>query len=347
MTIKIAVIGDHFMRPEFFEKELKVVNSEPLDIRTQVYEWPGTPIIAEGTLQNGTEKLREFLGDPAAVAKFIGDADVFITHVAPVNATMVKELTGLKLIVVCRGGPVNIDTAATNAAGIRVVNTPGRNASAVAQYTVGAIIAQSRNITSGHSGLTSGHWRGDLYRADLTGRELHEMTIGLIGYGDISKRLIDLLMPFGSNLIVHDPYSDLSAEHKEKGVKSVDLPTLLSTSEVVSLHARLTDETRHMINSESIGMMQSHCMLVNTARGALVDYSALYEALSTGKLGSAVLDTFDAEPPKLDNPLFNLPNVTVTPHIAGASRFTIIKTAKMGAEEVRRFLADEPPLNPC
>src|ERR1700755_1336763 len=129
------------------------------------------------------------MGDPDESAAFIGDAPLFVTHLAPISRAMLERLPKLKFIAVSRGGPVNIDMQAARDHDGLVVNPPARNASAVSEFTIGAILAETRLIRSGHEALRGGEWRGDLYRADRTGRELGEMTVGIGGYGDICSRV--------------------------------------------------------------------------------------------------------------------------------------------------------------
>jgi D-3-phosphoglycerate dehydrogenase / 2-oxoglutarate reductase len=231
--------------------------------------------------------------------------------------------------------------------GVVVVNTPGRNASAVAEFTIGAILAETRNITRGHDSLRRGEWRGDLYRADLAGEELSEMTVGLVGYGEVGRRVVKLLKAFGCRILVSDPYVQLTAEDLNDGVIQVSLDRVLGESDVVSLHPRVTAETTGMINAETLGQMKKGAYFINTARGPLVDYDALYEALRSNHLRGAMLETFSIEPAPADWPLLHLPNVTLTPHIAGASVKTVKYAAGLAAEEVRRYLDGEPPLNRC
>jgi len=231
--------------------------------------------------------------------------------------------------------------------GITVVNTPGRNASAVAEFTIGAILAETRKITQGHDALRRGEWRGDLYRADLTGQELSEMTVGLIGYGEVGRRVVKLLKAFGCRILVSDPYVQLSADDLRDGVIQCSLDRILAEADVVSLHPRVTAETTKMINRETLGQMKDGAYLINTARGPLVNYDDLYEALVARKLKGAMLETFDVEPVPPDNRFLKLDNVTLTPHIAGASVKTVSYAAGLAAEEVRRYLSGEPALNRC
>jgi D-3-phosphoglycerate dehydrogenase len=228
-----------------------------------------------------------------------------------------------------------------------VVNSPGRNASAVAEFTIGAILAETRLITRGHESLRRGEWRGDLYRADLTGEELSEMTVGVIGYGHVGARVVRILKAFGCRILVCDPYVQLSADDLQDGVVQVSLDRLLHESDVVTLHARVTEETRGFIGQQQFEQMKSGAYFVNTARGPMVDYDALTEALKTRHLRGAALETFAIEPAPSNLELLRLDNVTLTPHIAGASVKTVKFAAEAAAEEVRRYLAGEGPLNPC
>jgi len=230
---------------------------------------------------------------------------------------------------------------------VLVVNTPGRNASAVAEFTLGAMLSKTRKITEGHEALRLGTWRGDLYRADVAGRELSEMTVGVIGYGNIGTKVVKLLRAFGARVLVYDPYIQLTPDDIASGVELVSFDRLLTHADVVTLHARVTDETRNMMNAEAFAKMRPGSIFLNTARGPMCDYEALYAALASGHLGGAMLETFAVEPVPADWPLLQLPNVIITPHIAGASVRTVTFAAEQVAEEVRRFIAGEPAKNAC
>lgn len=346
MTRKIAIIGDRFMLPDVFEREIGKATSLPLDIRRLEQPWPDEPM-EHGYAVAGMAGLKEYFGKPDEIVDFIGDAEILVTHLAPLSDAMMERLPALRLVAVSRGGPVNIDMKAARHRGITVVNTPGRNASAVAEFTIGAILAETRLIRVGHEALRKGEWRGDLYRADRTGRELNEMTVGVIGYGAIGSRVVRLLRAFGCRILVTDPYVQLSAEDRNAGVEHVALDALLEQADVVTLHPRVTDETRHIVNAEALARMKPDAILVNTARGPLVDYKALHDALVDGRIAGAMLETFAVEPVEPDDPILQLANVTLTPHIAGASVRTVTFAAEQAAEEVRRYLAGLPPVNPC
>lgn len=346
MTTRIAVIGDRFMLPGIFRDKLVEACGDGLDIRCLEQPWPDAPM-EHGYAAPGMAGLKEYMGAPEEVTGFVGEAEILVTHLAPMSRAMFEALPGLKMIAVSRGGPVNIDMAAAAEHGVKVVNTPGRNASAVAEFTIGAILAETRRIRAGHEALRAGEWRGDLYRADVTGRELSEMTVGLIGYGAIGTRVVKLLRPFGCRILVCDPYVQLDPEDAAAGVELTSLDRVLEEADVLSLHPRVTEETTGMMDAAAFARMKPGALFVNTARGPLVDYDALYEALVNGPLSAAMLETFAVEPAPADWPLLQLPNVTLTPHIAGASVRTVTFAAEQAAEEVRRHIAGEPPRNPC
>ncbi|MFL5332172.1 MAG: 2-hydroxyacid dehydrogenase [Geminicoccaceae bacterium] len=343
---EIAIVGDRFMLPDAFAAALRPVVGEDARLRSLELPWPDEPM-THGYAKAGLEGLKEYQGDPEAIAEFVGKAQILVDHLAPVTAGMLDRLPDLKLVAVSRGGPVNIDMKAARERGVLVVNTPGRNASAVAEFTIAAILAETRLIRAGHEALRQGVWRGDLYRADLTGTELSELTVGLIGYGLIGTRVVKLLKPFGCRILVSDPYQELAPEDQAGGVIMTDLDTLLAQSDVVSLHARVTEETKGFLAAAQFARMKPGAYFINTARGPMVDYDDLYQALVSRHVRGAMLETFWQEPTPPDAPLLKLENVTLTPHIAGASTTTVRIAARMVAEEVRRWLAGEPPLNPC
>jgi D-3-phosphoglycerate dehydrogenase / 2-oxoglutarate reductase len=343
---EVAVIGDNFMLPDKFEQAIRNACRDAVVIRTMRLPFPDEPMEHDDAIP-GLAGLKEYQGDPDEIVRFVDKAEVLVTHLAPVSAEMLDRMPALKLIAVSRGGPVSIDVASARRRGVLVCNAPGRNASAVAEFTVGAILVETRMIRAGHESLRKGVWRSDLYRAERAARELSEMTAGLVGYGEVGSRVVRLLKPFGCRVLVSDPYAQLSEQDRLNEVKQVSLEALLRQSDIVSLHSRATPETMKFIGPKQFAAMKRGAYFINTARGALVDANALYEALASGHLSGAMLDTFAIEPVSPHTPLLQLPNVTLTPHIAGASVKTVINSAQAAAEEVRRYLRGLPPLNPC
>ena len=347
MSRNVAIIGDFFMLPEIFDQEVRHACANfDLNTRLTQNDWPNSPVV-HGYAGDQDVKIKEFIGDFDEVVDFVDDAEVLVMHQSPITAEMLDRLPNLRFIGCSRGGPVNVDIEAARARDIAVVRAPGRNASAVAEFTLGAMLAETRKIRVGHESLRKGDWRGDLYRADTTGRELNEMTVGVIGYGKIGTRVTRLLRAFGAKVLVHDPYVQLSPEDQADAVSMVSLEDLLAQSDVVTLHPRVSPETTHMINKDTLAQMKPDALLINTARGPLCNYDDLYVALRDGVIGSAMLETFSVEPVPADWKLIQLDNVTLTPHIAGASVRTVTYAAQTLAEDVRRYFAGEPFINAC
>ena len=336
----IAIIGDRFMGTRLFAQEIQRRCGE-LPCRCLDLPWPDTPLMRA----RSTGEVDEYCGTAAQVIAHIGAAEILITHLAPVPREVFTARPGLQFIGVARGGAVNVDTRAAAEHGVVVVNAPGRNASAVAEFTIGAILAHSRNILLGHGALRTGTFRGDLYHSERANAELSEMTVGIIGYGQVGRRVASLLRAFGSKILVHDPYQTLSSEDSQAGIAACTLDELLRRSDILSLHQRVSAETTGMLNRERLLSMRPGALLVNTARGALLDYDALYEVMRGGHLRGAVLDTFPEEPPPPDWPLLRLPNVIATPHIAGASLTTACISARLIAADLQRWLQGLPPKN--
>jgi len=338
--MKIAIIGDRFVRATLFEEAL-LATVKPLVSQlvlvSQEVDWPDSPLIDDG-------EVKEFVGDAHEIAAWAHDADAIVTHVAPITRQVIEAARALRIIGCCRGGPVNVNVAAATARGIPVVNAPGRNAQAVIEFTLGLLLSECRGIGRAHNVLTQGIWQGELYRYEKTGRELKGQTIGLIGFGAISQGLVPYLKPFGMRILTFDPYVS-PARAADLGVELVDLPTLLGAADIVSIHARVTPETTGMLGAEQFSQMKRGAYFINTARGPLVDYDALYAALASGHLAGAGLDTLALEPPPTDWPLLQLPNVTLTPHIAGASKESAQRGAETVAQDIANLCAGRPLVN--
>jgi D-3-phosphoglycerate dehydrogenase len=335
--LKIAVIGDRFITPELVAEliaEYVEPVTGPCTLQAMMLGWPEeTPV--------HDDELQEYVGDPAAIAAFAADAQVVVTQVAPIGRVLLDKAANLQIIGCARGGPVSVNLAAATAGGIPVAYAPGSNAQAVVEFTLGLLLAQSKQIARSHQALAAGQWRVDAYHYARAPRELRGQTIGLIGFGHVGQLLAPYLHAFGLRVLVYDPY--VSAERcAALGVEPVTLPTLLAESDFVSLHARVTPETRGLMGAAEFAQMKPGATLINTARGPLVDYDALYAALHSGHLGGAALDNFAEEPPPSGWPLFKLDNVTVTPHIAGSSRETARRKVEMVLVDIANFYAGRP-----
>lgn len=343
--LTIGIIGDGFMQPAFFEDALKArLPGRDLRFRQMELDWP---LRLKSTKYDPTLPVGEFVGRPEEYFSFLSDLDILITHLAPITGQSLDHAPNLRLIAVSRGGPVNIEMVAARERGITVVNTPGRNASAVAEFTVASLLAETRNLIRGHLAVANGTFGREFYHYANTGPELCELTVGIIGYGDIGTRVARLLRPFGCAILIYDPFKELTEEETAAGFRKADLDDVMRQADVITLHPRVTPQTKGMISRERIAMMKPGGYIVNTTRGQVLDYGALYDALVSGHLKGAALDTFDPEPPPPDWPLLKLPNVTLSPHIAGASRYSATKAAAMIAEDIALILDGKAPLYPC
>jgi D-3-phosphoglycerate dehydrogenase len=332
----ILIISDLFVTGPLFqasiERELDKSGASAR-IHHVATSWPDEPL-------HDVEEVREAVGDVDAIAREAAPAEIIATDYGAVTRRIIEAAPQLRLIAVARGGPVSISLQAAQSRGIKVVNLPGRNSQAVAEFTLGMILAQVKRIAECHADMKRGIWRGDCYRFEKAPRELAGQTAGIIGFGNVGRLLAPLLRCLGMDLFVHDPYIDPGIV-KEYGVDEAELDVVLKRSDVVSLHARVTPENVGMIGEKELRKMKASAYLINTARGALVDYKALYRALKERWIAGAALDIYDMEPIGRDYPLLELDNVTCTPHIGGSSRETAIRSADLIAAEIARFIQRE------
>lgn len=313
---------------------LRAETGNRLAITERSLEWPVAPF-------GDVAEVREAAGTEEMMLALVPSIEIAVTEMAPFTARVLAAADALRLIVVCRGGPVNVNLRAATERGIPVCYTPGRNAAATAEYTIGLLLAAMRRLAEGHGDLLRGVWRGDFYAYDEAGIELEGKTVGLVGFGAVGRRVARVLGAFGATVLVSDPYVD-SEDVAAAGAALVSLEELLPRSNVLSLHARLTPETRHLIGHEEITRLPKGAVLVNAARGGLLDQDALCDALESGHLRAAALDVYDPEPPPPDSRLFRTPGLVLSPHLAGASRETAERAAVIAAEEVGRYVRGEP-----
>ena len=215
------------------------------------------------------------------------------------------------------------------------MNTPGRNADSVADFTVGALIAECRNIAKGHLGLKNGVWIREYPNYEYI-PDLPDKTVGIIGFGEIGRKVAKRLAGFDMRILAYDPFVK-----EAEGAEMVSLEYLMENSDFVTLHARLTEENRHLINEKMLGLMKKYSYIINTSRSGLIDEEALYKVLKEKKIAGAMLDVFEKEPPEKDYPLVTLENVTLTPHMAGGSTDAFWNSPKKLAFEMKKVLNGE------
>lgn len=318
---KLVGIGDLFIPSEYIEKGMAILKDHDIDVSTVEWKLSDFDELQHINLlveQGGREDIEV----PDYILDAVKDADILITQFFPVGKALIDACTNLKTIGVLRAGVENVNVEYARSKGIEVFHAIGRNAHSVSDFTVGAIICEARNIARGHAGIKNGQWIRNYSNNGII-PDLGEKTVGIIGYGEIGRLVAKKLSGFDMNILVYDPY------YQGSDVQTVSLEELMSQSDFVTIHARLTAENEHMINAELLAKMKPTAYIINTSRSGLIDEAALVDVLKSKKIAGAFLDVFDHEPPSIDDPLVQLDNVTLTPHMAGGSNDAFKNTPKL------------------
>jgi phosphoglycerate dehydrogenase-like enzyme len=270
--------------------------------------------------------------DTDRLHRLLPETEVLWHVLSPVTREVMERAPKLRLIQKIGVGVNTIDVAAARQRGIAVCNMPGTNTRAVAEHTLMLMLACLRRLPRFHNAVTSGEgwswpaaWQDDL--SELAGK-----TVGLVGFGAVPRALAPILLAMGAN-VVHTG----RRAAPETQIPFVDKAALLARADIVSLHIPLDADTRLWLDRETIAAMKRGAILVNTARGGLVDQAALVEALRDGRLRAAGLDVFADEPLSPDDPLIALPNVVLTPHIAWLTQQTLERSLSVAVENCRRL----------
>ena len=261
---------------------------------------------------------------------------LLVTSREQITERVIEAGKRLKLIAKIGVGVENIDIPAATRRRIPVTNCPGANATAVAEAALGLMLAASRRIPQGMEKIQTGGWRDGIWIAN----EMSGATFGIIGFGNIGRELARLLSGFQGRILAYDAFVR-DETIREAGVEPLDMDSLTSNSDFISIHCSLTPDTRHMFDAQRFRMMKKTAVLVNCARGAIINEAALVHALREGKISSAALDVFEEEPPNPDSPLLSLRNAVVTPHLAGASHEARERVNRIAGENVLAVLMGE------
>jgi D-3-phosphoglycerate dehydrogenase / 2-oxoglutarate reductase len=274
--------------------------------------------------------------DRAELLAAISDVDaILIRSATKVNAEALAVATKLKVVARAGVGLDNVDVKAATQSGVMVVNAPTSNIVSAAELAVGLMLAAARHISPAHAALRNGEWK----RSKYTGIELYEKTVGIVGLGRIGVLVAQRLSAFGMKVIAYDPYVQ-AGRAAQMGVRLVDLDTLLAESDFMSVHLPKTPETAGLIGVDELAKAKPSLVLVNAARGGIVDESALHAALKEGRIAAAGLDVFATEP-CTDSPLFELENVVATPHLGASTDEAQEKAGIAVAKSVRLALSGE------
>jgi len=267
-------------------------------------------------LLKGNPGWEVIVSSPAEYAAHLGEAEALVVRSAvKVTKEVLAKAPRLRVIGRAGVGVDNVDMEAATAAGVLVMNTPGGNAIAVAEHTIGLMISLARHIPQASASTKSGQWE----KSKFAGSELRGKTLGVLGLGNIGREVVQRARAFQMRVLARDPYVG-AALASELGVELAEVDALYAQSDYVTLHLAVTDETRGMINAAALEKMKRGVRIVNCARGELVVAADLLAALRSGKVAGAALDVFDVEPPAAGNALLAEGNVIATPHIGGSTR---------------------------
>ena len=257
-----------------------------------------------------------------------------------IDQEIMEAAPHLRVIARTGAGYNTVDIEAASLRKIPVLHTPGALSRAVAEHTLGLILAAAKDLRGWHQRVLEGAWQDRYHRLSL---DLETATVGIVGLGSIGRQVWHLLQPFDTNILVADPYLKPSDFAQEK-LHSVPLEELLGKSDVVTLHTPLKDETQGLINGTNIEQFKPGAIFINTARGELVEsYDILHSALESGRLGFVALDTLILEPPDLSHPIFHHPRVLVSAHVAGRTSRAQKRMFRTLGEDTRAVLTGEMP----
>jgi D-3-phosphoglycerate dehydrogenase len=282
------------------------------------------------------------LAEEEAFAAELQGAAAILLRSGYITATLLDRLPDLRVVAVHGAGVDPVDVAACTERDVLVTNTPGANADAVAEITIALILSLLRRIPeAAHRALAAREWDA----ARHTGGELKGRRLGLVGFGQIGRRVAAIANAFGAKVVAADPAVAPDAI-REAGAEAATLDELLAAADIVSLHAPAIPATIHMIDEDALRKMKPGAMLVNCARGSLVDEAALAGALTSGQLGGAALDVLEGEPPDPASPIYDAPNIILTPHMAGSTQECLETIARTAGEDIARVLKGEAPRFP-
>jgi (S)-sulfolactate dehydrogenase len=307
-------------------------------VRVVITEFMDEAAVAGLATMHDTFYDRNLVDRPDELSARVAAADALVVrNRTQVDAALLAGAPALKVVGRLGVGLDNIDVDACKARGIEVIPATGANALAVAEYVIGAAMLLLRGAYSSSAAVASGDWP----RAALSGgRELSGKTLGIVGFGGIGRLVARAGRALGMRVIGSDPQVPASsAAWREEGVQRRELDALLAEADVVTLHVPLVDATRHLIDADRLARMKPGAILINTARGGVVDEAAVAAALKSGRLGGAALDVFEQEPLAAGSPLAGCPNLLLTPHIAGVTAESNVRVSTLIAEKVAAALA--------
>lgn len=337
--MKIVAVSDAFMKEEYYR-----------NCFAQYPEYELQPVLFFGDTDREAMRIvahkierggPDAVEPPAELYDAVEDAEAIMVHLCPVNRKVIERAKNLKIILLNRGGTENVDLKAAAEHGVAVLNNPAHNANAVTELTIAMMICEMRNVARTHSALMQAKWMEHFHNGDQV-YEVKGKTVGLIGFGNIGRRVARKLSVFDCNVLVYDINEELDnhPDIEKYGCKFVDLDTLLATSDIVSLHAR---SDSMVLTREDLFKIKHGAYFINTARPHLIDNEAMVELLKSGQVMGAAFDVFMREPVTENEPYIHLDNVTLTNHRGGVTVNCFSDSPAMLVEDAKRYFAGEEP----
>jgi D-3-phosphoglycerate dehydrogenase len=339
-TPTCLLCGDPQQPSEYMYENAAALEERGIEVRTM--DWKADVSAAEFrevTMEMESRGPADY--DDSEIRANLDGVNYLVVHKAPVSAGLIEAAADLEVVGAARGGTENVDVEAARDAGIRVLHAPGRNANAVADYALATMLAHHRRVPFFDRTTSAGGWELE-FDPERLPRDLASLQVGVVGFGNIGRKVAERYAGFDADVLAYDPYVDDDAI-RDAGATPVSLAELLAGADVVTLHVRLSEETEGLVGAEELETMNESAFLVNTARGGLVDEDALVEALDAGEIAGAALDVFETEPLPEDHPLLGREDVTLSPHTAGSTRDAVLNGSKIVVEGLCVILDGEDP----
>lgn len=336
--MKVVAVSDVFMHDEYYTDTMAAFPE--FELEKVIYFGENDRSIMREISYKIERGGSEAVEPPSELWEAVEDADVLMVHICPVPAALIERAKNLKLILLNRGGSENVDIEAAARRGIAVLGNPAHNANAVAEFTVGLMLSETRNIARAHAALKSGTWREKYPRSERI-YELRGTTLGIVGFGTIGRLVAERLSGFHMNVIASDPnVSPDDPDLARLGVTLTDTDTVMKTADIITLHARSTEI---VLGARELSLMRPDAFFINSARPHLIDNEFLAQMLEQGKLAGAATDVFMSEPVEPDHPFLALDNITLSNHRAGDTVNSYADSPAMLFTEARKLLEGKEP----
>lgn len=308
---------------------MKIALLEPLSVGSEIIDRLSAGLKKEGHEFIAYDSVTK---DSEELKRRAEGADILMIANNPLPGEVIRSLDNLKYISVAFTGIDHVDKDACLEKGVQVSNAAGYSTQAVAELVIGMIISKLRNIVECNTVIREGKTKDGLVGCELAGK-----TVGIVGTGAIGLKVAELLKAFGCRLLGVNPFE--RPEAKELGLEYVSLEQLLKESDIITLHTPLMEETKHLINKDNLSLLKPNALLVNCARGPVIDIEATAQALKEKKFAGAAIDVFEIEPPlPTDHVLFDAPNALLTPHVAFATKESMVRRAEIAFNNVYSWL---------